>query len=47
MRDVQTDPNEERPYECFACGNIIINDTNPGACPDCSNPMRNRQMPIE
>lgn len=47
MKDVKTNPDEERPYECFECGNIVVIDSNPLTCPDCSGPMRNRQMPIE
>ncbi|WP_435158139.1 rubrerythrin-like domain-containing protein [Haladaptatus sp. DFWS20] len=47
MRDVETDPDAERPYECFECGNIIIVDSNPVSCPDCSGSMRNRQTSLE
>jgi rubrerythrin len=47
MRDVYTDPGEERPYECFQCGAVVVADADPGRCPDCSGPMRNRRMPIE
>ncbi|WP_254546458.1 rubrerythrin-like domain-containing protein [Halomarina pelagica] len=47
MRDVKIAPDEERPYECFECGSILIAESNPGQCPDCGGPMRNRQMPLE
>jgi rubrerythrin len=47
MRDVDQKPDEETPYECFECGSIIMTEINPGECPDCSGPMRNRRMPIE
>ncbi|WP_143423335.1 rubrerythrin-like domain-containing protein [Halegenticoccus soli] len=47
MRDIETTPGEESPYECFECGNIIVAENNPGRCPDCGEPMRNRQMPLE
>lgn len=47
MRDVETAPDEERPYECFECGDIVITDTNPVNCPSCHGPMRNRQTPLE
>lgn len=47
MRDVDPEPNEETPYECFQCGNIILAENSPGQCPDCSGPLRNRQMPFE
>ena len=47
MRDVDHEPNEESPYECFECGNIIVAENNPSNCPDCSGPMRNRRTPLE
>ncbi|WP_143085757.1 rubrerythrin-like domain-containing protein [Halogranum rubrum] len=47
MRDVNPQPDEKTPYECFQCGNIVIEEDRPGQCPDCSGPMRNRQIPIE
>jgi rubrerythrin len=47
MRDVDTEPDGETPYECFTCGNIIIAENSPGQCPDCSGSMRNRQVPLE
>ncbi|WP_248910305.1 rubrerythrin-like domain-containing protein [Halocatena marina] len=47
MRDVDYDPTAETPYECFNCGTIVIKESNPGRCPDCSSPMRNRSTPIE
>jgi rubrerythrin len=47
MRDVKTDADEENPYECFQCGRIVIAENDPGQCPDCSGPMRNRRMPLE
>jgi rubrerythrin len=47
MRDIDPKPDEETPYECFQCGNIIIAEISPGQCPDCSGPIRNRQMPLE
>jgi rubrerythrin len=47
MRDIDPKPNEETSYECFQCGNIIITEISPGQFPDCSGPMRNRQMPLE
>ena len=47
MRDIQMDPEEAHPYECFECGNIIVAKSNPGSCSDCGGEMRNRSMPIE
>lgn len=47
MKDIDTDSDEESPYECFECGNIIIVEDNPVRCPDCGGPMRNRRMPLE
>jgi rubrerythrin len=47
MKDVNTEPDEESPYECFECGNIIVAEANPGQCPDCGGSMRNRRMPLE
>ena len=47
MRDVEISPDGESPYECFGCGIIIVAENNPGQCPDCSGPMRNRQTPLE
>ena len=47
MRDIKQDPNEEKPYECFECGTIIVAESGPGSCPDCGGEMRNRKMPIE
>lgn len=47
MRDVDPESHEETPYECFECGNVIIAEDNPGLCPDCSGPMRNRRTPLE
>jgi len=47
MTDVAPKSDEETPYECFACGNIVVAETSPGQCPDCGGPMRNRRIPIE
>ncbi|MDQ2055654.1 MULTISPECIES: rubrerythrin-like domain-containing protein [Halobellus] len=47
MKDVDIKPAAEAVYECFECGNILLTEENPGTCPDCSGPMRNRQMPLE
>ncbi|WP_154018059.1 rubrerythrin-like domain-containing protein [Halorubrum sp. AJ67] len=47
MRDTDQAPDEESPYECFECGNIILAEDNPGSCPDCGGEMRNRHTPIE
>ncbi|WP_227378530.1 rubrerythrin-like domain-containing protein [Haladaptatus halobius] len=47
MRDVTQNSDEESPYECFKCGNVIVTEDNPVSCPDCSGPMRNRQTPLE
>ncbi|MFC6906741.1 rubrerythrin-like domain-containing protein [Halalkalicoccus tibetensis] len=47
MRDIDLESNEETPYECFECGNIIVVENNPGQCPDCGGPMRNRLIPLE
>ncbi|TKX73378.1 rubrerythrin-like domain-containing protein [Halorubrum sp. GN11_10-6_MGM] len=47
MRDVDQRADEESPYECFECGNIIITEKNPDQCPDCGGTMRNRRMPLE
>jgi len=46
MRDVDQGTDEETPYECFECGNIIT-EKNPDQCPDCGGTMRNRRMPLE
>lgn len=47
IRDVEYDPGEESAYECFSCGTIVTAVDNPGACPNCGDSLRNRQMPIE
>ncbi|KPN32019.1 hypothetical protein SY89_02776 [Halolamina pelagica] len=47
MRDVDQNPEEETPYECFQCGSVIVAENNPGKCPDCAGAMRNRRTPIE
>jgi rubrerythrin len=47
MRDVDVNPDEESPYECFECGTIVFAIDDPGSCPDCTGPMRNRRTPIE
>jgi len=47
MRDVDHDPNEASPYECFECGSIVVAEDDPGACPDCAGSLRNRRTPIE
>lgn len=47
MRDPDYDPDDESPYECFECGNIAVAENNPGPCPECGGPMRNRRNPIE
>ncbi|MFC7059937.1 rubrerythrin-like domain-containing protein [Halovenus salina] len=47
MRDVDPKPDEETPYECFECGNIIIAEDRPGLCPECGGSLRNRRMPVE
>jgi len=47
MRDVDHDPNEVSPYECFECGSIVVVEDDPGSCPDCAGSLRNRRTPIE
>ncbi|MFD1647609.1 rubrerythrin-like domain-containing protein [Haloarchaeobius litoreus] len=47
MKDVDVNPDEESPYECFECGTIVLSTDAPGTCPDCAGPMRNRRTPIE
>jgi rubrerythrin len=47
MRDVEQDHDEETPYECFACGNVMVAKQQPENCPDCGGGMRNRQTPLE
>ncbi|WP_257300518.1 rubrerythrin-like domain-containing protein [Haloarchaeobius sp. FL176] len=47
MRDVDVNPDEESPYECFDCGTIIVATNPPASCPDCAGAMRNRRTPIE
>lgn len=47
MRDVDQNPEEASPYECFECGNIVVEETNPNTCPDCGSAMRNRRTPLE
>jgi len=48
MRDVeQDDGDEETPYECFACGKVIVAESQPENCPDCGGEMRNRLTPLE
>lgn len=47
MRDVDQNTTGESPYECFACGNVVLAENNPGKCPDCAGEMRNRRTPIE
>lgn len=47
MKEPNYDPTEERPYECFECGNIVTGIAHPGLCPECGGQLRNRQYPIE
>lgn len=47
MRDVEHDPEDESPYECFECGTITVAENPPDTCPDCGGEMRNRRTPIE
>ncbi|EMA07916.1 rubrerythrin-like domain-containing protein [Haloferax denitrificans] len=47
MRDVNSEPDEKTPYECFECGSIIIAEDRPAQCPDCGGPVRNRRIPLE
>ncbi|WP_434803497.1 rubrerythrin-like domain-containing protein [Natranaeroarchaeum aerophilus] len=47
MRDVTQDAGEEMTYECFECGNIVVDPTTVGNCPECGGELRNRGMPIE
>ncbi|MFC6954965.1 rubrerythrin-like domain-containing protein [Halorubellus litoreus] len=47
MRDVDPESDQETPYECFGCGNIMIAENPPEGCPDCSGAMRNRRTPLE
>ncbi|QDX39411.1 rubrerythrin-like domain-containing protein [Salarchaeum sp. JOR-1] len=47
MRDADPSQTDETAYECFDCGNIVVADTHPGNCPDCSGPLRNRHLPLE
>ena len=47
MKDVETDPTEETPYECFECGKIVVSEDSLSQCPDCGRAMRNRQVPLE
>lgn len=47
MRDVDQEPDEETPYECFDCGTIIVSEANPASCPDCGGDIRNRRTPLE
>lgn len=47
MIDIDLDPDEESPYECFECGKISIAEDSPGQCADCGGAMRNRRVPLE
>lgn len=47
MKDVEIDPGEASPYECFECGSIVVAEDAPSQCPDCGGPMRNRLVPLE
>ncbi|SEW13066.1 rubrerythrin-like domain-containing protein [Halobacterium jilantaiense] len=47
MRDVDQRPDGDSPYECFQCGNVVVDESNPGNCPDCGAAMRNRRTPLE
>ncbi|WP_153555082.1 rubrerythrin-like domain-containing protein [Halomicrobium sp. LC1Hm] len=47
MRDVNQEPEEETPYECFDCGTIVVTEDNPTTCPECGGEIRNRLTPIE
>ncbi|WP_135828805.1 rubrerythrin-like domain-containing protein [Halorussus halobius] len=46
-RDVDYDSDEERAYECLACGTILRAASHPGTCSDCGTAMRNRRTPLE
>lgn len=41
------DSSEETAYECLACGWRTTGESNPGACPDCNEALRNCGMPME
>ena len=47
MKDVDYAEEDERAYECFDCGTIVVAESVPGPCPDCGGPMRNRMIPLE
>ena len=47
MRDIEYDPDEEKSYECFQCGTVIVAESNPDRCPNCGGQMRNRMTPLE
>ncbi|MFB6172929.1 MAG: rubrerythrin-like domain-containing protein [Haloarculaceae archaeon] len=47
MRDVESDPDADATYECFECGNVVVDDSPPGECEECGGDLRNRGMPIE
>ena len=47
IKDVDIDADEESPYECFECGEIVAAQSAPVQCPECGGDMRNRRTPIE
>ena len=47
MRDAEYDPDAEREYECFDCGDIVASNEDPGLCPQCGAEMRDRHYPLE
>lgn len=47
MRDLDYDHTAETPYECFDCGTILVQKTNPTTCPDCGGDIRNRMTALE
>lgn len=47
MKDIDYDPGDETPYECFECGTIVLEQDHPVTCPDCGGDMRHRRTPLE
>ena len=45
--DAPTESDGESAYECLDCGETVVAETTPVACPVCESALRNRGTPLE